>query len=77
MTIKQFIKIMGQEYEKLYNAPGETPGERIAVYAFDEWITKQENKELLRAVAEERHDIITSDREAAAFMFALEKAGAI
>ena len=73
--MKEFIKAIGTEYERLYEAENEPCGYRIAVWAFDEFA--KQNKEFICEVVKERGDYISSDREAAAFMFAAEKFGIV
>ena len=71
--MKDFIKAMHEEYERLYDAKDNVKGYRVAVWAFDEFCKSEEHKELLKRVVEARGDFISSDREAAAFMFAMER----
>ena len=81
MTIKDFVKRMSEKYDLIYDYEVETgkeyPGARIAAYAFDQWAMDEENKVQLERVAKYRGDFISSDREAAAFMFVLEEIRAI
>lgn len=65
----EFLKKFNQEYNFLYNAPGYVAGCDEAVQAFDNFL--KSNKKLVADFASFREDFISSDREAAAFMFAL------
>lgn len=81
MSIKEFIKRMSEKYDEIYEHEAETgadyPGARLAAWAFDKWTKDEENREIMKAVIEERGDFISSDREAAAFMLTLEGINAL
>jgi hypothetical protein len=64
---------MAEEYDRIYDANDYVEGFRIAVWAFDAFVSERKNKEFLKAVVAERNDMVVSDREAAAFMFAMER----
>ena len=61
---------MNREYTYLYNHHDRVPGYEEAVNAFDSFAKK--NKRFIGEFIKFRGDFISSDREAAAFMFALE-----
>lgn len=63
-------KIFVQEYERLYKK--EDPREMKWVKQFDEHIREPAFKILITLFNDYRMDVITSDREAAAFMSMLE-----
>ena len=72
--IEKLAEQFNIEYNFLYDNRDNVAGYDEAVTAFDEMIkTDCIEKTICRKFAEYRQDIITSDREAAAFMFALEK----
>lgn len=66
-------KIFVQEYERLYKK--EDPREMKWVKQFDEHIKEPAFKILITLFNDYRMDVITSDREAAAFMSMLEIIG--
>ena len=65
------------EYDFLYNAKSEVAGEREAVALFDDLCNNNESfLEFVREYVKSRgYDPISSDRECAAFMFALDDMG--
>lgn len=63
-------KIFVQEYERLYKKGD--PKEKKWVKQFDEHIKEPASKILITMFNDYRMDIITSDRESAAFMSMLE-----
>lgn len=65
---QQFTK----EYEFLYAARDNVAGYQEAVKAFDEYAASADGAAFIGAFVKHRGDFISSDREAAAFMFALE-----
>lgn len=65
---QQFTK----EYEFLYAARDNVAGYQEAVKAFDEYAASADGAAFVGAFVKHRGDFISSDREAAAFMFALE-----
>lgn len=70
INIEKFKKQFDKEYNFLYESKGYVAGYDEAITAFDEFLKK--NGDFIREFARHRNDLITSDREAAAFMFALE-----
>lgn len=68
MNIKEFLDQFNKEYEFLYNH-NNVAGYKEAVTAFDEFLPN--HKEFVGEFVKYRGDFISSDREAAAFMFAL------
>lgn len=68
-NIHQFAEKFQQEYNFLYDNRDRVAGYREAVAAFDEFLKKQ--PAFVGEFARYRQDFISSDREAAAFMFAL------
>lgn len=79
-TIKEFVKEFGTMYSEIYEteAAGEDyPGARLATWAFDEFGKTDAGRDLINAYIEEAQDLITSDREAAAFMLTLDRFGLI
>lgn len=72
MDIQKFLDKFNDEYDFLYEAAGngrEVAGEDEAVEAFDEFV--KTHGDFVGEFAKYRGDFISSDREAAAFMFAL------
>ena len=69
MNIKTFSKQFDKEYDFLYQNKN-VAGYEEAVTAFDDLLKNQ--GDFIREFARYRNDVISSDREAAAFMFALE-----
>lgn len=73
VNIQEFSERFKKEYEFLYNAEGEVVGEDEAVTEFDRLINSNQSfQKFVGEFAKYRKDFISSDREAAAFMFALE-----
>lgn len=68
MNIKKFLDQFNKEYEFLYNH-NNVAGYNEAVTAFDEFLPN--HKEFVSEFVKYRGDFVSSDREAAAFMFAL------
>lgn len=66
---KQFKK----EYSFLYENNDNVAGYSEAVTAFDKFLKNKANRLLVCGFVKFRGDFISSDREAAAFMFALSK----
>ena len=79
INIHEFAKKFGQEYSFLYENRDRVAGFREAVDAFDEYLAKDVGgfKKFVGEFVDFRKDFISSDREAAAFMFALESMGVI
>lgn len=72
-NINEFLAAFNKEYQFLYDSEDYVAGYSEAVETFDELIkTKEEFKSFVIEFAQFRQDFISSDREAAAFMFALE-----
>ena len=81
IQIRTIRNSFDEYYDTLYNEgdaaiAGET-GYRLALQAGDTFIKEQRNPELVSAFNELRHDILSSDREIAAFAFSLQDAGLI
>lgn len=72
-TLEKISKKMDNEYEFLYNHKDNVPDYREAVDSFDSFSKK--NKRFIGEFIKFRGDFITSDREAAAFMLALDDLG--
>ena len=70
INIQEFLKQFNREYTFLYDNDDHVVGYEEAVSAFDEFLKSDSN--LVAEFSEYRGDYITSDREAAAFIFALE-----
>ncbi len=73
MNMKKLEEQFNKEYEFLYNAPGYVAGYNEAVAYFDQLL--KANPEPIREFAQYRGDVVSSDREAAAFIFAYTKLG--
>jgi len=72
INIHAFLKQFEKEYEFLYENMDRVAGYDEAVAAFDEFIRRWPNGNFVAEFCRYRGDMLTSDREAAAFMFALE-----
>lgn len=73
INIKDFLNKFNDNYDFLYdsNAQGsEVAGQREAAMAFDDFV--KDNREFVREFVRYRGDFISSDREAAAFMFTID-----
>lgn len=70
INIHKFLEQFNKEYDFLYDNYDNVAGYDEAVTAGDEFIKK--NPKFVREFVEYRGDFISSDREVAAFMFALE-----
>lgn len=70
INIQAFLEKFLEEYEFLYENHDNVPGFQDAVEAFDESLV--EHPIFIADFARYRGDPISSDREAAAFMFALD-----
>lgn len=70
INIAEFEKQFNKEYEFLYGHNDNVAGYREAVQSFDEFI--KIHGDFVGEFAKYRGDFISSDRECAAFMFALE-----
>ena len=69
--MKKLLDDFNSEYDFLYSNSDRVAGYDEAVKAFDEFLETAEGKELVQEFVTYRRDFISSDREAAAFMFAL------
>jgi hypothetical protein len=74
-NIQEFHKKFVEEYDFLYDNHDNVAGFDEAVDAFDTMIKNDSFKEFVGEFARYRNDYITSDREAAAFMFTMESFG--
>ena len=70
INIDKFLEKFNEEYEFLYDSNDRVAGFDEAVEAGDEFI--KEHNEFVIEFNRYRGDILTSDREVAAFMFALD-----
>ena len=70
INIEKFLEQFDKEYNLLYQNNDNAAGFDEAVEAFDEFVKK--HKEFIGEFVKYRGDFISSDREAASFMFALE-----
>lgn len=70
ININEFEKKFNKEYSFLYENGDNVAGYNEALMAFDLFVEK--NKSFVRKFVEHRMDFISSDREAVAFMFALD-----
>ena len=72
INIHEFLRKFAKEYNFLYeNDP--VAGQQEATKAFDEFMKSESNARFVREFVAFRGDVISSDREAAAFMFALSE----
>lgn len=72
MNINKFLKQFEKEYSFLYEHRDNVAGYREAVEDFDKAMRLEWFRDLVSEFARFRGDLITSDREAAAFCFALD-----
>ena len=70
ISIEQFLNQFTKEYAFLYDNYDRVAGYHEAVEAFDEFA--KTHKKFISEFVKYRQDYISSDREAAAFMFALD-----
>ncbi len=70
INIEKFNNQFNKEYDFLYENHDRVAGYREAIKDFDKFFEK--NKEFVCEFVKYRGDFISSDREAGAFMFALE-----
>ena len=75
VSIEKFNEKFIEEYGFLYDHYDNVAGFDEAVDAFDTMIKNDAFKKFVGEFARYRQDIITSDREAAAFMFTMESFG--
>jgi hypothetical protein len=71
-NIHTFARKFQDEYNFCYDCGDRVSGYREAVDEFDARITDRNFADFVEEFANYRGDLITSDREAAAFMFAME-----
>lgn len=71
INIHEFTKAYYKEYEYLYNASGYVAGYDEAVAFGDAFIAA--HPDFVNEFNLYRHDVLSSDREVAAFAFALER----
>ena len=72
INIQAFYEDFKKEYTFLYDNRDNIAGFSEAVDGFDNFIKTENGKRLASDFYKYRQDFITSDREAAAFMFALD-----
>lgn len=70
IDMEKFCEQFQKEYNFLYDCRGYVAGYDEAVSAFDRF--QADHADFVRAFAQYRGDVVSSDREAAAFMFALD-----
>ena len=70
ISMEKFCEQFQKEYNFLYDCRGYVAGYDEAVSAFDRF--QIDHADFVRAFAKYRGDVVSSDREAAAFMFALD-----
>lgn len=75
INIRTFAKQFAKEYDFLYDNGDNVAGYREAVDFFDEFVKRYGG--FVGEFAKYRGDFISSDREAAAFSFALDAIGAL
>ena len=73
VQLDTFQQQFNREYETLYNARDNVAGYQEAVKAFDEYAASADGDAFIGAFVKHRGDFISSDREAAAFMFAISR----
>lgn len=71
INIKTFAKYFSEEYNRIYNNHDNVEHYEENIARFDDYI--KENNEFVKKFAEFRGDFISSDREASAFIFALDR----
>ena len=77
VNIQEFAEKFNQEYEFLYDNYDRVAGYDEAVDMFDAMLKSENFAAFVEEFGNYRQDFISSDREAAAFMFALESMGAL
>lgn len=73
MNIADFLAKFDSNYDFIYDANKhnrEVAGQREAIEAFDDFV--KQHRDFVREFVNYRGDFISSDREAAAFMFTLD-----
>ena len=73
ISIDRFKQRFDEEYAFLYDHRDNVAGYDEAVDCFDEFLKNEANVSFVREFAAYRGDVVSSDREAAAFMFALDE----
>lgn len=71
INIEEFESEFNKEYDFLYDNNDRVAGYEEAITAFDEFA--KSNRNFISEFVRYRGDFISSDRETAAFMFAMEK----
>ncbi len=71
VQIEKFLDKFNEIYSELYEARDNVAGFKEAVSFFDEFVKQQ--SEFVGEFVKFRGDLITSDREAASFAYALEE----
>lgn len=71
INIEKFEGEFNKEYDFLYDNNDRVAGYEEAVKSFDEFA--ENHREFISEFVKYRGDFISSDRESAAFMFAMEK----
>lgn len=71
INISQFAEQSQKEYDTLYESDCADDGTKFAAWAFDDFAKK--HKDFISEFVKFRGDFISIDREAAAFMYTLEK----
>lgn len=72
-NISDFLKKFNDNYDLLYDANKhnrEVAGQREAAAAFDDFV--KQHGDFVREFVNYRGDVVSSDREAAAFMFTMD-----
>ena len=72
ISIDCFKQRFDEEYAFLYDHRDNVAGFDEAVASFDGFLQNETNADFVREFAAYRGDVVSSDREAAAFMFALK-----
>ena len=72
ISIDRVKKRFDEEYDFLYDHRDNVAGYDEAVESFDAFLKNEANACFVREFAAYRGDVVSSDREAAAFMFALD-----
>lgn len=75
INIENFLEKFNSEYDFLYQNNNHVAGYDEAVRSFDGFL--KNHQEFVSEFVKYREDFISSDREAAAFMFALESLGGL
>lgn len=71
IIMKKLLNKFVEVYNYLYEQRTPIPGYDEAVVAFDDFLATPVGKVFIRSFVEYRGDVISSDREAAAFMLAI------